>query len=40
MAIDEIVASLDGLKIVEICSGKLHNIIRTEEGHLFAYGKG
>ena len=39
MPIDEVVLSLEGLKIVEIISGKVHNIIRTEDGKLYAYGK-
>ena len=27
-------------EIIEIVSGKTHNIIRTEEGQIFSYGKG
>lgn len=38
--IDEIVTSVDGLRIIEIISGKSHNIIRTEEGKIYSYGKG
>ena len=38
--IDEIVTSVDGMRIIEIISGKSHNIIRTEEGKIYSYGKG
>ena len=34
------VLALEGNKIKEIRSGKEHNIIMTEEGNLFAVGKG
>lgn len=32
--------ALEGSKIVEIKSGKFHNIILTSDGKVFAYGKG
>ena len=40
LPIHEIVMALEGNKINEIKSGKEHNIILTDQGTLFAFGKG
>lgn len=32
--------SLEGSKIIEIKSGKYHNIILTDQGKVYSYGKG
>ena len=40
LPIDEIIGSINGPRIIEIVSGKTHNIIRTEDGQIFSYGKG
>ena len=39
MGIDQVVQAMDGLKINQIKSGMQNDLIRTEDGRLFAYGK-
>jgi alpha-tubulin suppressor-like RCC1 family protein len=40
LPINDIVLALEGNKINEIKSGKEHNIILTDQGLLYAFGKG
>lgn len=40
MPINDIVLALEGNKINEIKSGKEHNIIMTDQGLLYSFGKG
>lgn len=40
LPIHEIVMALEGNKINELKSGKEHNIILTEQGSLYSFGKG